>query len=177
MDARYDLIFKHTFKVEKGFQNDPDDTGNWYHKKLIGTKYGIIPSTYFRYYKKRPTVQDMRSLTLDQAKEITYHLFYLQFGCDKITDDYVAHLVMDAMFNHGAGGKVIQRACNVLGAKLQIDNAIGPNTLKATNRANPVSLYNEIKSQRLMYMMTLHNWWKYKNGWIRRICSFNYGAI
>lgn len=177
IDFRYDRIFNHVLQVEQGYQDHVEDSGNYFQGQLIGTNFGITPSTYYIHYRKVPTVDVMKSLTLNQAKEITYHLYYLKFSCDKIENDYLSHLIMDVTFNHGQGIKIVQRSCNNLGSNLKLDNEMGPKTLRNINKLNSLDLYNEIKAQRLIYMMGLSNWYKFRYGWIRRVSSFNYGNI
>jgi len=62
--ASFDKAIINTFKAEGGFQNDPKDNANYVNSILIGTNRGISAQGYYAYYKKVPTVNDIKNLTV-----------------------------------------------------------------------------------------------------------------
>lgn len=64
---------------EGGFQNDPDDLGNWANGKLIGTNRGVTPAALARYLQ-RPlvdvTVDAIKAVTLETAADIGVKHYY-----------------------------------------------------------------------------------------------------
>ena len=68
----------------------------------------------------------------------------------------IAMRVMDAEVNSGGDGiRLLQRACNALGAKLEVDEAWGPLTVAAAQALNQVALVGTFKSLRVAFYESL----------------------
>lgn len=80
---------------EGGFQNNPNDQGNYYNGQLIGTKYGISAASWGGQY-------DIPNLTIEQAKDIYYQHYWLASGANKL-DWPLCLLLMDTAVLHGTG--------------------------------------------------------------------------
>lgn len=93
MDAVIRFIIK---RNEGGFQDDPNDPGNYVNGKLVGTKYGISAKSY-------PN-EDIRNLTLARAVEI-YKRDYLS-KLPTITNLNLLYQVLDMAINAGPGTAV-----------------------------------------------------------------------
>jgi hypothetical protein len=63
----------------------------------------------------------------------------------------VAMRLMDAEVNEGAGAgvKLLQKACNSLGANLEVDGALGPLTIAAANGCDQDALVAAFKAARV----------------------------
>jgi hypothetical protein len=71
-------------------------------------------------------------------------------------DNPIAMRVMDAEVNSGGDGiRLLQRACNALGAKLEVDEAWGPLTVAAAQALNQVALVGTFKSLRVDFYISL----------------------
>ena len=122
-----DDILDHVLAVEAGYQNQSQDDGNKIDGKMIGTNRGITPKAYKKFYGKTPTVEDMKSLTKEQALEI-YNKDYIEDpGFNNISDDYLKANLVDFGVNSGPV-TAIKQLQKILGTKA--DGIIGPNTLQ-----------------------------------------------
>ena len=64
--------------------------------------------------------------------------------------------VMDAETNSGGEGvRLLQQACNALGAKLEVDEIWGPRTVAAVLACNQVSLVALFESLRVAFYRSL----------------------
>ena len=150
-------------------------TGYVNHKLDPGgeTKFGISKRSY-------PNL-DIRSLTLEQAKEIYYNDYWLKARCDKISDisQCIAIAHFDWVVNSGlrTPSKKLQE---VVGATA--DGVIGPKTLEALKQAINRSSENEVlhlylKQRRNFYHQLVEKKPKLKvflKGWLRRVDTLEY---
>lgn len=95
----FDAAFEVVVDIEKGFQKDESDPGNWTGGEkgkgvLKGTKYGISAKSY-------PTL-DIENLTLDQAKDIFWRDYWNVCGCELYPWNR-ALCIFDMSVNQGAG--------------------------------------------------------------------------
>jgi lysozyme family protein len=100
--ANFDPIFNLTLKHEGGFQQLPNDSANYVNGKLIGTNKGISAIGYYDFYKKIPTVEQMKNLTFDQAKAIYKKNYWDKINGDKINNQSVAELMFQFIIGSGA---------------------------------------------------------------------------
>ncbi len=100
--ANFEKAILNTFKAEGGFQNDPADTANYVNGVCIGTNRGISAQGYYSYYKKVPTVLDMKNLTIDQAKQIFKGNYWDKVGGDFIKNQSVAEMMFQFIIGSGA---------------------------------------------------------------------------
>ena len=147
-------------KHEGGYVNDPDDPGG-------ETKYGISKRSY-------PDL-DIANLTEEQASEIYYRDWWRQYKYDLIEDATVAAKVLDLSVNMGpsAAHKCLQRALHACGRRdVAIDGIIGPQTLEATNAANPLMLLAALRAEAAAHYRALAQAdpkrRKFLTGWLNR---------
>lgn len=145
----FDKAFQLTVGLEGGYSNNPADPG-------LETKYGIS-------HRAHPDV-DIKSLTLDQAKEIYRRDYWQAARCDSMPER-IGHLVFDCAVHHGVKTaiKLLQRAL-----KVADDGEFGPitrGTLQASNTNETASL---LMAQRTLYLITCGAWQTYKLGWMKR---------
>lgn len=79
--------------------------------------------------------------------------------------------IFDMAINLGVTGaaKIIQKAANARGAKLSVDGVIGPLTLSAVKKMDPIEFLVELSVQRLAFYRSLDTHKFYGNGWERRV--------
>jgi hypothetical protein len=94
-DNRWAKSIAFVLKEEGGFQNLPEDSGNYHEGRLIGTKYGISAASWAHKY-------DIPSLTIEQAQEIYYEHYWKASGADKLAWP-LCLLVFDTAVLHGTG--------------------------------------------------------------------------
>lgn len=91
MKKNYDYCIKELLKSEGGYSNDPSDSGG-------ATNYGITIADYRMYIKKGGTPNDVKNMTVDQAKAIYKSKYWdavngdqLESGVDYSVFDYGVH--------------------------------------------------------------------------------------
>lgn len=145
----FDKAFALTVGLEGGYVNDARDPG-------LETKFGISKRSH-------PAV-DIKSLTLDQAKDIYQREYWLMAHCYEMPER-VGHLVFDAAVHHGpvVAIKLLQRAL-----KVPDDGAFGPVTRGQLQARDTNETANLLMAQRTLYLITCSAWPTYKLGWMKR---------
>lgn len=126
--ANFDKAVLNTFKAEGSFQNDKADNANFVNGVCIGTNRGISAQAYYGYYKKIPTVQQMKDLTVEQAKTIYKGTYWDKICGDFIVNQSVAELMFQFIIGSGQGQiSDIKDIANKVGGKTTLiinDSAI-----------------------------------------------------
>jgi len=130
-------------KDEGGYSNDPGDNGG-------PTKYGITIFDVRKYVKKDATADDVKALTLDQAKDIYKSKYWDALDCDSLSSG-VDYTCFDYGVNSGLGRprKALQRFKDKSG----------------------VELINAINDERMSFLHSIgtgHNA-KFLKGWTARV--------
>lgn len=139
MASRFDFdeMVGRVLNLEGGLSLNPDDPGNYAGGELRGTKFGISARSY--------PEEDIQGLTVERAKDIYYHDYWLRAGCDRLPQG-LAFVHFDAAVNHG-----------VSAAKKFLQNAAGS-----------VDAY---VVQRLLFYAGLSTWKSFGLGWTNRLVS------
>lgn len=87
--------YPEVLKIEGGLSLDPNDTGNWYKGKLVGTKYGISAAVWGGQY-------DIPNLTEAQALEIYKRHYWDAAGCNEMAWP-MCLIHFDTAIQHGVG--------------------------------------------------------------------------
>jgi lysozyme family protein len=160
----YDEAFARVIGHEGKFQNDPYDRGNWTTGTVgeginKGTKFGISAMSY-------PHL-DIRSLTLQEAKDIYYRDFWLRAGGDNF-HDAVVYQLFDSAINHGVGNaiRILQRALDVAD-----DGGIGPVTMRAYKLTEIDDVLHRFNARRLQFFTSLSSFKKWGAGWTNRVAD------
>ncbi len=156
---------------EGGYQNRPDDSGNWTSEGVLkGTKFGISAHSF-------PNV-DIENLTLTEAEDL-YRQTWGHFA--EIADQGVMTKVLDLAVNMQWGDRgnatlILQRAIVARGIPVSTDSVFGPRTVIACNNLPAESLLKEICNQaQIMYahietakpeMKAWFNVWRHRAAWI-----------
>ncbi len=107
--------------------------------------------------------------------------FYEKYNIAKINNGPLQSIIFDWCVNSGNYGSIgVQKVLNLsFSYNLKVDGIIGRHTLKAINTCSPKSLFNAIKSARIVYYHTIaHKGQNHKflNGWLNRIDSFQFSS-
>ena len=107
-------LFRRTLKHEGGFQNDPDDDGNWTggHKGL-----GICKGTNFGISAKQYPQEDIRGMTQERAIELYLRDYYLPLKLEGIKSPRIRWKLFDIAINLGSDDppRIIRQALASLG--------------------------------------------------------------
>lgn len=118
-------------KYEGGFQDDPDDSGNWVEGKLIGTNRGVTPRTLAN-YRDIPvmdvTREMIRGVTHEEATQIAVDRYYRLPGLDELPWVPLTEAMIDSAYLSGPGTSI--RAVQGLIGVAQ-DGSVGPLTVRA----------------------------------------------
>ena len=182
--SHFDKAILITLKHEGGFVNDPVDPGG-------ATNWGVS----IRFLKGAGDgdgdgwldgdidhdgdidVDDIKNMTVEQARKIYRIHFWDKYDYDKIVDFTVAARLFDMNVNMGAkqAGKIIQRALNECGQNVVVDGKVGKNTFAAINCTNPEMLMAEIRQAHAQFYIDLiaakPQFEKYRKGWLRRAAA------
>jgi len=178
--------------VEGGYQNMPEDIGNYNAYTAAGekvsrsrrkgmtlragTNYGISAEFLSGRLGREVSVAEMKNLTLNQAVQLYKESFWDTILGDAIRNQHLAEMIFDGRVNHGRTGVVLlQRAINGLGGNLVVDGIFGPKTLEAVNtfpaeqvyeclRAHRAQLYHELAKRPGQHI--------FLNGWLNRLKKF-----
>ena len=175
--ANYNKAIQIVLKNEGGYQKHPNDKGNYNSKGiLVGTNHGISAKTLEKWKAYPVQENDMRDLSLTEAKEIYYKYYWLPIQGNAINDQDNAELIFDHSVNAGVGGasKLVQRTINHLGANLSVDGAIGNKTIYELNRVNQPAFFNAYKNARIDFYKSISKGSNsvFANGWIKRVLDF-----
>jgi lysozyme family protein len=145
MKKNYDFCITEVLKSEGGYTNDPSDSGG-------ATNYGITIADYKKYINKNGTPDDVRNMTVDQAKIIYKNRYWNALACDDLPSG-VDYTVFDYGVNSG-----ISRANKVY------------NQLKNTDTTITI---NAINDERLHFLQNLAisrpKDQKFLKGWTSRV--------
>jgi lysozyme family protein len=160
----FDRCFAFTLAAEAGFTNNPGDPGNWTggavgQGLLKGTKFGVSAAAY-------PGL-DIANLTQEQAAGIYRRDYFAPLQGDELALP-VAMVAFDGAVNAG-----LRRAVGWLqqAAGLAADGALGPQTLVALNKAEPLVLAREALARRLEFYTHTPGWSQFGLGWTRRVIA------
>lgn len=195
--ADFNLFSPFLLEAEGGYQNSPNDTGNFNSLgQNVGTNKGISAKTYEAWIGHPPTISEMQAITTATALAIYKQNYWDAIGADFITSQNNANIICDHLVNAGgSAGKIAQTICNLMGKTLIVDGAIGPNTRAAINSVEEATFYNSYKQARKYYydylcgklpvsndFYDLFKSWGYKEnparysifhtGWINRVNEF-----
>ncbi len=145
---------------EGGYVDHPNDPGG-------ATNKGITIATFRRYIKPNGTKADLRALTTEQAVVVYKRQYWDAVMGDSLPSG-VDYAVADFAVNSGPS-----RAAKYLQSIVGVaqDGRIGPATLAAVNKADPVKVINQLCDDRLAFMKRLKIWATFKNGWSRRVAD------
>lgn len=128
--ADVEAMLEEVLRSEGGFVNHPDDRGG-------ATNMGITQATLSQYLGQDATVDDVRALSLETAKEIYRQKFLAEPKIDRLPD-LIQPVMFDAAVNSGPGRAIkwLQQELNRAGhGPLSEDGAIGPKTIEAAEKA------------------------------------------
>lgn len=172
--ADFNVFLPLVLRFEGGFVDDPADPGG-------ATNKGITLKTFTgcsqRLLGVDPTLDNLKALSDDQAATIYKALYWNAVCGDAIASQNLADIVCDFYVNaQSHAAKLLQTVLNSVGAKLDVDGAIGPSTMAALAASDQNDVYQRYKQGRIAYYQNLAqqvpSLSKFLNGWLNRVNSF-----
>ena len=168
--------FDYVMRYEGGLNEDPDDKGGITN---FGISIKFLKTTGDKYCKDGNYEQYIRSMTIDQAKEIYHAEFWLEVY-EEIYADWIRKYIFDMAVNHGhsIAHKLVQRACYVADShwyrEIINDGIFGEQTLNAVleESADYLLFFKIFKATRAQYYHCIVSHHpeqeKFLEGWLRR---------
>ena len=150
----FEEIINKVLEHEGGYVNDPSDLGG-------ETNYGITKRFY-------PDV-DIKNLTREQAKDIYKRDYWDKNRVESLPEN-LWYIFFDMCVNMGrrTAVKILQRAANSSGHRLEVDGGMGPVTVKGLQNLS----VDRVRAYRVKYYVDLINskpeQEKFYYGWFRR---------
>ncbi|HMG82997.1 MAG TPA: glycosyl hydrolase 108 family protein [Ferruginibacter sp.] len=175
--ANVNVLAPIILKWEGGYENSPNDTGNYTDAHvLIGSNKGITPDAYKTAFGAYPTIPQMQNITNDQFAQVLKKLYWDRWQADKINNQSVADILVDWVWASGGWG--IMKPQGIL--NLAQDGAVGDITIAAVNAADPQTFFNQVKAARITFVQNIvaqhPNQSQWLHGWENRINSFSFSA-
>ena len=159
--SNFEACMAEIFKHEGGFVNHPRDPGG-------ATNMGITIGTLRGWRSGPVTVEDVRTLTKREAQTIYRARYWnpvkgddLPVGLDLVTFDPAVNS------GNSRGARWLQQA---LGG-VAVDGKVGPQTVAAANKAEPVPVIKRACATRMGFLRGLRTWDAFGRGWSHRVAS------
>jgi type VI secretion system secreted protein VgrG len=157
---------------EGGFVDNPFDKGG-------PTNKGITYETLKSYWGRTPTLEELRELTTETARDIYYDIYVVRPGFNRIVSDSLRELLFDAGVNHGPGNaiKMLQRALNNMGINppLLVDGNLGVKTDNAMQGQFTGTMLTKMVAQRLRFYGNIvaknPQQQRFAAGWFNRVAD------
>lgn len=159
-------IIEEILKREGGFVDHPNDPGG-------ATNFGITRKVLKKWRGRSTSIEDVRGLTIMEAKMIYFARYIRRPGFDAIRTPDLKLLVIDCGVNHGTfrAVKWLQKAVGV-----KPDGKIGPISRRAIGRADAALTYRKVIATRVRFYgeiirrrARLH---VFAAGWMNRAAGF-----
>ena len=180
-DELFKQYVKHVLRWEGKLSNDPDDTASSCapFKGAYHTNKGVTFCTF----KKNAKALGIAPVTYERFMKLTdediagFVMIFCKSAEASELPTLLALSVTEAAWGSGPRRAIkhLQDALNNLGAKVDVDGDMGPQTEKAVLLADPDALYREYWKERQEYLdMLTRNpkYDQYKNGWNNRVNDF-----
>jgi len=161
-------------QAEGGYSNDPVDRGG-------ATNFGVTQHTYSTYLGRPATIQDVKDMTVETAREIYERMYLTGPRIDTIPQP-LQTLVLDMSVNHGPRNaiKMLQRVTNAAGfGPISVDGVLGPMTRASVLKGVAGmgnAFQNALVEERLHFYASIiarhPEQKKYEHGWTNRAESF-----
>lgn len=183
LSADIQPAYNRVFKDEGGFQQDPADSANYVNGKLIGTNRGISALAFYDFYKRVPTVQDMRKLTEAQARQIYKAKYWDKIQGDALKNQSVAELIFQYVIGSGVGGGLssVRKVVNATnGTKIMQETGtpLTGNEAKLINGLNQKTLHHNLIQKRLQVFRDIvakhPEKQKFLKGWTSRVNRYKF---
>lgn len=141
--------------------------GHKYH-----TNKGITYSTWKHHFGKE---NDLRFYSMNDADwfEIFDKLYFKAVKGHDFKVLNIGALVSEFAWGSGVipAGKLLQKACNKMGANLLIDGKIGPKTIETANSLNAILLFSNLIEVRKQFFISISTGKNaiFLKGWLNRL--------
>ncbi len=167
LGSDFDRCVAIVLKWEGGNDDDPRDPGG-------RTSRGILQSEWDAWRQTHPGLpEDVWQAPQDQVLSIYKEQYWNALWCDSLPPG-VDLVVFDYGVNSGVSrsAKLLQ---TLVGS--DVDGEIGPDTIAATAKSEPISLVGQFCDCRLAFLQGLPTWGTFGKGWTNRIVDVRKEAL
>lgn len=169
-----DQMIEDILRREGGFVNDPADRGG-------ATNFGITHKTLSRYLGRAVTVDEVRDLSKDLAREIYETQYFIAPRIDTLPAR-IQPFAFDCAVNHGPKRAIrfVQQVCNAAGfGPVDEDGIMGPQTrsaaIAADDQMGDLFLNALVEERRNFYRLIVardESQRRFLAGWLNRAGEF-----
>ncbi len=155
---------------EGRYQNDPQDSGNYYMGHLIGTNWGISAPTLAAYLGRIPSKEEMQNLSRKTAYAILKRSYWERNHLGQLKNQSVATLIYDGVVNQGTNAMrfLLEKVLRIIGRPLAYYEVFTPKGIQHLNSASAKKLFYSVKQARIeKYKRSQQK--QYIKSWINRI--------
>lgn len=166
MEKNRDRAIRVTLAHEGGYVDHPKDPGG-------ATNFGITHRTLAEWRGRPVTKDDVRAMSIGEAVAIYAARYWAPVRCDDMPSG-VDLVLLDGSVNSGIGRgpKWVQQAVGV-----PADGKVGPVTIEAVRRADPVEVVRKACAARMGFLRGLRTWGTFGRGWSRRVAEIEAEAV
>jgi lysozyme family protein len=166
---------------EGGYQSFSNDSANYCSGKLIGTNRGISAVAYKGYYGTCPTIEQIKSLTKEQALFIYKKNYWDPIKGDDIINQSVAEIIFSRIIGEGNSSiPRIKKSINTVYGKdvtILSNYIISKTDTFYINKADQQKLFEQIKSDKKLFLEGLassnpEKYGQFIKGWLNRLKSY-----
>lgn len=171
--------------MEGGYSINPNDTGNYFDRNLIGSNLGVTGNAYYKYYNKKPTKDTIKNLKIVDVTPIYKYNYWDKIKGDLITNESLADLMMFIVVNSGVGMvKSLKTIANATAGKklfAETTTPFTPNEIQLINSLPQSIYFDNIKMAREAFYRNLvknkPSNAVFLNGWLKRLNSHKYSGV
>lgn len=170
MRENYDQIMDWLAVYEGGKVDDPDDPGGRTNRGVTQRVYGA-----YRRANGLPGA-DVWNMTDDEHDDIYLEQYWRPIWGDRLPSGVDASMFDWAV--HGGVSRSVKTAQKITGVAQDgvMGNVTMTSILDYLERHGAVQFLTRFNDARLAYLQSRGHWWKYKNGWTRRVVGDEPGA-
>lgn len=165
----FDQAFDYLIEKDESdkFTNDKADNGG-------ATKYGVTKHTLEIYLGREVTIDEVKNMTSDLAKEVYLHLFWSPNNLGSVTKFGIALCIFTTSALYGAttAANMAQRAANICGGSLKIDGDLGDKSIATLNILKQEEFLKAFRSLVLLRIETVIKAnpadERFRHGWTNR---------
>lgn len=161
-NSTFDKAFQMILEHEGGFSDHPQDKGSW-------TMYGITRAEVSRYIGHEASIDEVKALTIDQAKEIYKKNYWDKLKLDEVKSDLLKLILFDQGVNRDTG-TIVLKIQKLLG--VSVDGVFGPVTIAKLNSQDPkhfsVLFFKDAQKSYIEIVKRNSSQIVFLNGWINR---------
>ena len=158
MISNWEPSFHLILQSEGGYANHPQDPGGM-------TNLGVTKRVWEEWMGRESSEKEMRSLTPSMVAPLYKRKFWDACKCDLLPIG-IDYLVFDFAVNAGVGrsAKILQSVVGVT-----VDGAIGPITLAAVQKEDPLELIEKFSDAKVDFYRSLQTFETFGKGWLNRV--------